>query len=355
MSQETVVKFRDSFYSSHLFYKTVGVRPLFHDTPASPLLSWTFWLSFINLVLTYTGELIYIGISLGDFGTFLNLIALVPCICYVTIALNAMIVVHMKRQRIVNVITQLEEQFPTTIEEQRAQQILKKKRQLNHFLLGYSLAFVVLILTFNFVPFGVTLRGYLKHGTWKKDLPYFMWYPFNQWNDSIFPLIYLHQTWAGFTTVFGMLGEIFLIGSVVVQFSIQFERISMAIVHYKPDPRTDTEFLQTTIRQHNYILTNASEFADIISETLFIQQMASSVVICCVGFQVLVAKDITLIIKFLQFLFCSLMQTFVISFLGHQIMEYVGELFNCGCNLIKCFLPEYRYCVGGLREQLAGR
>lgn len=321
--RDELVNFREMFSLSHFFYKTIGILPLFHDATTSWLWSLFFWFSFINLTLSYIAEWIYLFTALGTFGSFLQLTDLAPCMCFVTLAINAMVVILRRRKRIVKVITTLEEIFPADAEDQRVQYIPEKKRQFDRLLFTFSGAFLSLITTFNFIDFGVTLIGFFKSGVWKKDLPYFLWYPFDEYDDRYFPYIYLHQTWAGFTTVFAIMAEIFLIGALVLQFCIQFERISMSIKEYRPNRSTDTRFLREIIAQHNYILNNAQEFADIISGTLFILHTCSSLIICCAGFQVVVGQNPTSVIKFLLFLFCSLMQTIVVNYFGHQIMEYV--------------------------------
>lgn len=323
--QETVVRFRDMFSVCHFNYKLIGVPPLFPDFRPSRLWAIFFWLSFVNLVITHLVEVIFLVRAFGNFGNFINLIALVPCVCYVTLAINAMVVVMFKRDRIVKVIAVLESQFPTTLEEQRSERILEKKRNFDRPLFYYFVVFVVLITTFNFVPFGVTLVDYLTLGVWEKALPYFAWYPFDAYDDRFFVYMYLHQTWAGFTTAFGMLADVFMMSASVLQFCIQFQLISTSIREYRPSTGTDKDFLRQLIQQHNHILSNAQEFADIISATLFLHQTCSSIVICCVGFQVVFGEDMTIIIKFLQFLVCSLMQTMVLSYFGNEIMEYVRD------------------------------
>lgn len=321
---EAQVEFREMFSICHLSYKLIGVQPLFRDVAPSKLWSFFFWLSFWNLVLTYIAEYVFIATAFGKFGSFLQLIALIPCMCYVTISINAMIVMITKRSRLIAIITTLEDQFPRDLDEQRAHKIANKKRQFDRPLFLYFGVFVVLVMTFNCVPFMITLIDYIKLGIWEKSLPYFVWYPFDEFDDRYFAFIYVHQSLAGFTTVFGIMGELFMTGACVLQFCIQFQRISSSIREYRPHKDTDQEFLKNIITQHNYILTNAQELADILSATLFIHQTCSSIVICCVGFQVVVGDNITTIIKFLEFLVCSLIQSIVVSYFGNQIMEYVS-------------------------------
>lgn len=321
--QELVVQFRDLFSVSNFFYKLIGVPPLFPNAHPSRLSRLFFWTSFWNLFITYIAEGIFLVSASGSSNSFLQVIALVPCMCYVTLAVNGMIVIIFHRERIVKIIAMLEQHFPTTLQEQQAHKIMAKKRQFNLFFSAYTTVFVALIMTFNCVPFAMTLRNYLTAGVWEKTLPYFVWYPFNEYDDRVFPYVYALQSWAGFTCVFAMTAEIFLISASVMQFCIQFDRLAKAIREYRPDIRTDNKFLREAILRHNYILTHAQEFADIISASLFIHQTCSSLVICCVVLQVVIGKDVPTIIKFLQFAVSSLMQSIVVSYFGDQIMEYV--------------------------------
>lgn len=201
----------------------------------------------------------------------------------------------------------------------------------------------------------MTLVDYLRLGVWKKEFPYFVWYPFDAFDDQYFAYVYLSQTWAGFTTVFAMLAEVFIIGTLVLQFCIQFECISRSLREYRPSHATNNQFLRKTIAQHNFILDTAEEFADIISGTLFINQTCSSMVICFVGFQVVVGENLTVIIKFLLFLFCSLIHTIVVSYFGNEIMEYVRQDGRRLRTLMRFpFLSEFWNSSGGLWKQLDG-
>lgn len=326
MVQEELVQFEELFTISNIFYKAIGVTPLLKDAQPTVLRSTFYWISFFNLWIAYVGEFIFMGTSFGKFGSFLQMTALAPCMCFVTLAVNEMILIKRQRTRLVEVIATLEKQFPKTIEEQCAEKVMEKKRQFDRYLFGFSGAFLILIMTFNFIPFIVTLVQYLVHGVWKKELPYFVWYPFDEFDNRYFAAIYLHQTYAGFTTVFAILAEDFLIGTCVFTVCIQFERISKTIKSFKPGKASENRvFLRQLIIDHNFILENADEFADIISGTLFINYICSSLIICFVGFQVVVGEDLTIIFKFVLFLFCSLMQTIMLSYFGNELIETVRD------------------------------
>lgn len=319
-----VVKFRDLFSIANFFYKTIGIRPVFHDI--LPKVSWTifFWLSFWNLFIAYVGEWLYVFTSIGEFSSFLQLTALAPCIGFVTMALNHMMLVHRHRKLVVGTITMLEQQFPTTLADQEAQQIVEKKRELDRFLFGFSGVFVLFITTLNYISLIAALVNYFKVGVFEKQLPYFIWYPFNAFDDRWYNYMYLHQSWAGFTTIFAMLAELFLIGTTVLQFCIQFERIAISIREYRPNKETNQQFLSRTIAQHSFILDRADEFVNIISATLFLHYMLSSMIICFAGFQVMAGEDVYDKFKFILFLFCSLIQTIIVGKFGNDMMDYVS-------------------------------
>lgn len=321
-----MVSYRDLFSITHIFYKAIGVSPFYGHIKQSLRIRIFFWLSFLNAAVSLALEFIFLCKALGKFEGFLQVTALVPCMCFVVLALNEMMVVSSRRERIIRVLAELEELFPKTVQAQRDQHIQETTKRFNWFLFGFSGSFVALILTFNFIPFTMTLIDYVAHGRWAKELPYFLWYPFDAYDNRWFAFCYFHQTWAGFTTVFGILAQVFLIGSSVLQFCFQFERISNALLKYRPGRALrskDHQFLHQTVVQHIKILELAHEFADIISETILTNYICSSLVICFVGFQVIAGENLIIALKFLLFLFCSLMQTTVMSFFGHQMIEYV--------------------------------
>lgn len=320
---EQVIRFRDTFSQTHLFYKLIGLRPFSHENHSSWLWDVVFWLSFVNLTASYIAEWIYLCLALGHFDSMLSIIELLPCMCFVTLSINAMAVSRFKREELVRVIDILEEQFPKGLEEQRAQKIPDKKRLFDRLLRGFAVAFLALIVTFNFIEFGGTVVHYLNSGAWEMSLPYFLWYPFDAYDRRYFPYVYLHQTWAGFTCVFAIMAETFLIATSALQFCIQFESISNSIRGYHPHKGKDEAFVRRITLQHNSTLSNTKGFQDIISVCIFIHHTCSSLIICCAVFHVVVGDNLTAMFKFMQFLFCSLMQTIVLSYFGNEISECV--------------------------------
>lgn len=321
--QEQPVGFRDMFHLSNYFFKLVGVCPLFDHFVRTRVMGIVFMLSFANLVITYFAEYMFIITAFGDFENFLQLIAIIPCICYVTMGINAMVVITLRRSLMVSVNSQLEMIFPKTLEEQRSQSLLTKKKQSDRFLLGFSTVFMFLISTFNFSPIVESIVDYLRHGAVNKVLPYPTWYPFDSYDNRYFPYVYIHHIWAGYTTVFAVLGELFQIGAGVLQLTLQFERVALEIGEHRPERSKDEDFIPRLVKKHNHILNTAHELADIVSPTIFLSQMCSSVVICCSGFQVVASENLTMIFKFSLLLFCSLIQSIVVSYLGNEIIKNV--------------------------------
>lgn len=328
---EQVILFRDTFSQTHRFNKLIGLRPFSHDLHSSWLWDVVFWLSFVNLTASYIAEWIYLCLALGNFDSMLSIIELLPCMCFVTLSINAMAVSRFKHEELVRVIDIMEEQFPKGVEEQRAQTIAEKKRLFDRLLRGFAVAFIALIVTFNFIEIGGTVVHYLKSSAWEMSLPYFLWYPFDAYDSRYFVYVYMHQTWAGFTCVFAIISETFLIATSALQFCIQFESISNSILGNHPLRDKDEAFVKRMTVQHNTTLSNAKGFQDIISVSIFIHHTCSSLIICCAGFQVLVGDNLTAMFKFMQFLFCSLMQTIVISYFGNEISEYVRFAFRHLC------------------------
>ena len=274
-----LLKFEDMFVISNFFYKSIGVRPLIRKSSQSLWYEVVFWVTLINCVLGYIAEWIFLCASFGKPGSFLSLIALTPCICFVTLAIHAQLVVLVKRKELTRIVNMLVDGFPTTLEGQLSQKVHEKKKQFEMYSYAYCGATIILIITFNFIPFVENLRDYLQKGHWEKILPYFMWYPFNEFDDQVFPYIYVHQTIAGFSASFALQAEIYLIGTAMCQFCIHFEGLSREIRNYRPNKETDKIFLRKIIKKHNEILDHAQEFAEIVSAVLFIQQTCASIVI----------------------------------------------------------------------------
>lgn len=334
-----LVAFDEFFTVCRFFFKSIGIH-LQLDHAGPPLGKWRgrfkalyFWLSFWNLAITYVGELVFFVLGFGTIGSFLQLTALAPCIAFVHLSLDQILLVHRRRHQLEAIIGFLEQDFAKTAADQQRQNIAGRRRQHIRVMVGFAVSFVTLIVTFNFIPFVVTVAQFLMQGrALEKQLPYFVWYPFDEYDTRIFPVIYLLQSWAGFTCVLSIAAMTVLMATVSILICLTFERIALDlsglhddddITTRLPDVRT-VDRLRTLVRQHIAVIQVTEAFERTLSASIAIQYIISSLVICLVGFQVVAGDSLDDIIKFVLFLFCSLIQTYIISHYGNEIIEYVS-------------------------------
>lgn len=330
-----LVLFNEFFAIPDKFFRLIGVVG-YSGAEARPvsklharLLTIFFWSSFINLFICFVGECIFFVLGFGDFDNFLKLTALAPCMAFVGMSLEEMLMIWWYRKQLGEVIMFLEEMYPKQcVQEQLQYNIPQTKSKLRWLMIYFATSYMTLISTFNFIPFFVTVYEYFQEGVWKRELPYFIWYPFDPYTDAVFPVLYFLQSWAGFTTVIAILAFNIFLGALITLFCLQFDILNTKLKLLKPSKenyKNDLKELIKLIEIHTALFENCRLMGHIFSVSIFVNYIISSLVICLVGFQVVAGEETPVIFKFMLFLICSLIQTMTMSYFGNQIIERVSD------------------------------
>lgn len=328
-----LVLFNDFFTIPNHFFRLLGLVEYneIESRPKTVLrLFWfniVFGLSFINLFLCFMGECVFFVLGVGDFDNFLKLTALAPCMALTGMALQELAMMWWQRKKLTQLIGFLQRIYPNGRQEQVKYRIPKAKKELRLLMINFASSYMTLINAFNFIPVIMAVVDFFENGVWKMELPYFIWYPFD--SDSAFTIIYLQQIWGGFTTVIAILAINLFLGATVTQFCIQFDVLNtkLKLLHpHKDNYLKDMKRISEIIKNHCDLIENFSVLEHLFSVSILVNYIMSSLIICLVGFQVVAGEDSFVIIKFLLFLICSLLQTMTMSYFGNQIIERVSDL-----------------------------
>lgn len=235
-----------------------GIILYYSDGPKSAYFWKTilFWISFFVLSEVVFFEFMFVFKSFGNYKSFLEITALAPCMGFCILGLYKMLVIWFNRIKITEIINCLKEIYPKTVEDQEKWNVKMYSNESDTIMLWFNSLFLVVIIVFNFMAFFVSMFDLFKTGLYRKEFPYFLWYPYNAYTDDymIFEITYANQAWAGFVAIIGILAADLLFCSFVIQLCMQFDFLSVQLKEYKPDKsEKDHKFIGECVRRHNLI------------------------------------------------------------------------------------------------------
>lgn len=215
-----------------------------------------FWFSYFVLAEVTFSEFIFLLVSFGSYKNFLEMTALAPCMGFCLLGLCKMLVIWNNREKLTKLINSLKEIYPNTIEEQEKWNLKIYCNESNTIMYWFAVLNFILIIFFNFMAIFVSIFNFIKTGVYKKEMPYFLWYPYDVYTDEfmIFEINYAIQAWAGFVAIIGILATDLSFCAIVMQLCMQFDIIAGKLKEFVPDKsKRDYKFISETVRQHNLV------------------------------------------------------------------------------------------------------
>lgn len=209
-----------------MFFNLIGLIPYFdyHGQKVSKIKTSVFWFSFAILFLCLLGEFIYFYKAFGNFKNFLEMTALAPCIGFVILALTKMLIIWHNRENFTVIMLDLRILYPTKLSDQNKYNVKKYLIEMKLIMTNFSTLYMILIWIFNLTPYCTMIYEYINTNTWTKELPYFIWYPFDVYKYvGVYEITYLIQCWAGFTSATAILGADLLFCAIIMLICMQFD------------------------------------------------------------------------------------------------------------------------------------
>lgn len=265
-----------------IFFNTIGVKPfqLFNADnrghtyrTLSTFLAWIlFFVGYTNMVLLVLGEIVYFLLTFGRLDNFVELTEVMLCIGFICLSIVKVATVIWQRRKTNLLITELLRIYPVTPTDQREYNVHDYSKRTVRLMTVYTWLQMVMIWLYNLNPLVDTIIGYTGAGTWKVNLPYIIWYPFDPYPRVWFELNYLSQIWAAYVASAGMLATDLLLCGMVMEICMHFDHLSRTLLKLRPGvARTDLArnlikddaALQECIKRHKKILTYVSDCAAI--------------------------------------------------------------------------------------------
>lgn len=215
-----------------------------------------FWISYFVLSEVVFFELMFLVKSFGNYKNFLEMTALAPCMGFCLLGLYKMLVIWNNRVKITEIINSLKEIYPKTIEEQEKWNVKLYKDETNTIMYWFVALNFISIIFFNFMAFFVSMFDLFQTGVYRKEFPYFLWYPYDVYTDDfmIFEINYAIQAWAGFLAIIGILSTDLLFCSIVTQLCMQFDILGGQLKEFVPEKtEKDLKFLGECVHRHNVL------------------------------------------------------------------------------------------------------
>lgn len=327
-----VLVLEDFFSIPIKIYKIIGIHPFQTPNQSKTNKHNQFLVCFclLNLLVDVLAEAAYFVNGLITRGDFLKLINCVACTVFGAMGLEELLLMWRKRAKLLAGINFLRRQFPALAEHQLQYNVSKLYRESQAYMTVFAVLFIVLISSFNFSPVIVNIwQVYSGQGEWNTEFPFYMWFPFDPTASTpLYIVMYLLESWGGFTAVMSCLAMNLFLGAVVTQLCLQLKILKKdlqeAVESEDGDEKRNHQLKIITIK-HNQIINCCREMDDIFTVSIFFNYMSSSLIICLVLFQVVVGEDLVEIIKFCLFLMSSLLQTLTMSHFGQEIIDHVRD------------------------------
>ncbi|XP_037896995.1 odorant receptor 85b-like [Glossina fuscipes] len=330
-------KFEDFVRLANLFYTSLGIEPyaLGQSTKWQILFRYLiFYFQIINLSSMVVCEVTYVFLAFRNDNNFLEATMIMSYIGFVLVGIFKMLSIWRQRSLLTTFVQELLHIFPETPEQQRLYNLDIYVRQCTRVTVCFSLLYMLLIWTYNLFAIlqYVIYERWLKWRVVGKQLPYTMYILWN-WHDhwSYYPL-YALECIAGFTSAAGQISCDLLLCAFATQLIMHYDYVSRSLAMYEvkfrqkfTEPRKamaeDMKFLRKIIAYHANVLSLSELMNKVFGVALFFNFMASSFVICFVGFQMTMGADPDTLFKLFLFLFTSASQVYLISHYGQQLID----------------------------------
>lgn len=249
----------DSFTQIPIKVANLAGMVLYYTDNAKSVNFWKtifYWFSYFVLAEVTFSEFMFLVTSFGNYKNFLEMTALAPCMGFCCLGLCKMLVITNNRIKITNIVNCLKDIYPKTIEEQEKWNLKVYCDDSNAIMYWFSVLNLILVIFFNFMAIFVSTFYYIKTGVYNKELPYFLWYPYNVYTDEfmIFEISYAIQAWAGFVAIIGVLATDLIFCAIVIQLCMQFDILASKLREFVPDKtERDYQFISECVQRHNLV------------------------------------------------------------------------------------------------------
>lgn len=292
----TRVVHSDLIALSFKIYRFIRWNPI-DETPSVCARSY-FAFAVFYVVLCLIQELIYFVQHVGGKNSFLSLTNLAPCMGFVTLALVKTFTIYFNKESLKQIFKRLDSLCPNYVLVKRTERNLKTTKMMMKTL---TFLYMALIWIFNLMPLFIIAYYFASDGSYRKQMPYFMWYPFDCLKPVVFEVCYAVVMWGALTCAIGILSTDLMLITIVALICLKFSILRCEIRRII-DEVLEREKLRKWIQDHNELMAIVDCVMKIFSVSLLIDFIGSSIIICLAGFQTIVSLNYLNYLNYLNFL-----------------------------------------------------
>ncbi|KAH8306237.1 hypothetical protein KR018_004932 [Drosophila ironensis] len=335
-----IVSLEDFLKYANVFYLSIGMLAYDHKDSSQrkeQLLRWLFAAQMVNLNAVLLSELIYVFLAIEQGSNFLEATMNMSFIGFVVVGDLKIWHIWRQREKTTHVVREMEKLHPFRADEQKeyaAEAHLGGYRRYSVFYFGMHL---VLIWTYNlyWAVYWLVCDFWLGIRKFERMLPYYCWVPWDWSSGASYYVMYVSQNIAGQACLSGQLAADMLMCAMVTILVMHFIRLAGHIethVAGKASAQEDLHFLQAVVVYHQKLLHLCHDINQIFGVSLLCNFVSSAFIICFVGFQMTIGGKIDNLVMLVLFLFCAMVQVFMITTYAQRLIDASENIGNAVYN-----------------------
>ncbi|XP_068152608.1 odorant receptor 67a [Drosophila tropicalis] len=328
------VDFNDFMWMPLFFYRTIGIKPFHSSTSNEKTSIWFtlyFVLHFVNLNFVLICEITFVWLAFRNSENFLDACMTMSYIGFVVVAGLKIIAVSAQKKKLQNLVLQIEAAFPPSDQvHQEKYDVVTYLRQCRWVSQGFGGLYVLLIVTYNlYAILQYVVPHYVFHSPDAQQImPYVPTAPWNWHNNWKYYITYVMQGTAGYTATCGHISADLMIFAFVIQVIMHFNYLAKCLKEIEikngstvEGSAGDMRKLQQLIAYHNNILGLTDVMNDVFGVPLLLNFMASSMVVCFVGFQMTVGLSPEQTSKLALLLISATSEIYLICYFSQALID----------------------------------
>ncbi|XP_043649512.1 odorant receptor 67a-like [Drosophila teissieri] len=311
------------------FYKTMGIDPYETGRKSNIWFQLYYVANVINMTYSFFADAAYAANTLRDSENLLESCMVLSYVTFGAIGLSKICALMYRRPKMTSLVKQLKSCFPSSALDQEEYDVKSCLKRTHMYTKGFGVLYTVMYFAHTLIPIFIYFceKVLLKYPNAKQTMPFYqleLW----EWRDTwwFYPT-YVHQSHAGYTATCGSIASDLMIFAVVLQVIMHYDRLAKVLRELKVEALNkpngadeDLRKLQSLIANHIDILRLTDVMNEVFGVSLLLNFVASSLLVCLVGFQLTIkfslqyfCKQVLLLVSLLfeVYLLCSFSQKLI--------------------------------------------
>nr|CBW30704.1 odorant receptor [Drosophila pseudoobscura pseudoobscura]CBW30705.1 odorant receptor [Drosophila pseudoobscura pseudoobscura]CBW30706.1 odorant receptor [Drosophila pseudoobscura pseudoobscura] len=321
------------------FYRTIGLNPYeLTGTNNKPGIGFhiLFLLHMINANMVLALEIFFVYVSFRNNENFIESCMVMSYIGFVIVGDLKIGAVLLQKQKLTNLVRQMESVFPPARQkEQEEYDVRRYLRRCLRYTKGFGGLYMTLVITYNlFAICQYSIQKWILHSPHaKQSVPYVPLTPWTWQDNWKFYPTYLSQSMAGYTATCGHISADLMIFAVAIQVIMHFDRLAKSLTEFtvraqseEDGAEKDLKKLQELIAYHNKILGLTDVMNEVFGLALLLNFLASSTLVCFVGFQISIGISPEMLAKLILILISANSEIYLICNFSQMLIDASGSI-----------------------------